>query len=262
LQVAFEAAAGTTLDVYFSQWLERAGAPVLRIESADCRNVDGAYEMVVELAQSEPAYHLEVPIEIGTEKETLARRVVFDAGRRSFTFRIDEPPLHLRVDPDFTLFRRLDPSEFSPILRNVAFAARPAAVIATNDPQADSAARAVATAFFERPPELFASGEDLPDRPILLIGTSGEVAALLTRNGLPAPPGLTEGSARAWAARSLDGNPYAVVQADDAEALRQIAGPLPHYGSQSFIVFRGRRAVERGVWPLTGSPLHVVVENR
>jgi hypothetical protein len=262
LQVAFEAAAGTTLDVYFSQWLERAGAPALRIESAGRRNVDGAFEMIVDLAQREPAYHLDVPIEIETETETLARYIAFDAVRRPFTFRIDEPPLHLRVDPAFELFRRLDPSEFSPILRNVAFAAHPAAVIATSDPQAHDAARAVATAFFEQAPELFASDEEPPARPILLIGTSGEVAALLAHNGLPAPPGLAEGSARVWAARRLDGSPYAVVQADDAEALRQIAGPLPHYGSQSFIVFRGRRAVERGVWPLTGSPLHVVVEAR
>ena len=60
-----------------------------------------------------------------------------------------------------------------------------------------------------------------------------------------------KGTARAWAAKRAGGAPIAVVSGADANALRAVARPLPHYGSQSFLVFDGSRASERGVWPAT-----------
>lgn len=261
LRNAFEAAADARLDEFFSQWLDRAGAPGLRVESAGWRQRGGAYEVVATLTQKAPVYRLDVPLEITTENETRAHRVVFDAAQRQFTFRAAEAPRQLRVDPRFELFRRLDPSEFPPIFRNVAFAARPTAMIATNDREARDAARAVATAFFEQAPAFSEASKPLPDTPVLMVGTSNEIAALLARHELPATPKLAEGSARVWAGRRPDERPYVVVEGDDAEALRLIAGPLPHYGSQSFIVFDGRRAVERGVWPVAGSSMHVALHD-
>jgi hypothetical protein len=45
----------------------------------------------------------------------------------------------------------------------------------------------------------------------------------------------------------------AVISVRDAEALRALARPLPHYGAQSFLAFQGARAIERGVWPATAT---------
>jgi len=35
----------------------------------------------------------------------------------------------------------------------------------------------------------------------------------------------------------------------DAEALAALARPLPHYGKQSWLLFQGAQAVEKGIWP-------------
>jgi hypothetical protein len=43
--------------------------------------------------------------------------------------------------------------------------------------------------------------------------------------------------------------PYAVVSGRDAEALRALERGLPHYGRQSWIVFDGGKAADRGIWP-------------
>jgi aminopeptidase N len=43
--------------------------------------------------------------------------------------------------------------------------------------------------------------------------------------------------------------PVAVVAARDVASLLALQGPLPHYGAQSWLVFDGRRALDRGVWP-------------
>ena len=39
------------------------------------------------------------------------------------------------------------------------------------------------------------------------------------------------------------------MEADDEAALSALLRPLPHYGRQSFLVFDGRKVIEKGVWP-------------
>ena len=50
----------------------------------------------------------------------------------------------------------------------------------------------------------------------------------------------------------------AVVSARDAEALRSLQRPLPHYGAQSWLVFEDGRALERGTWPAPGRVIPVL----
>ena len=85
------------------------------------------------------------------------------------------------------------------------------------------------------------------------------LTAALQGAGLPAaaeamPPG---GDVRVWTARPAGGPPLAVVEARDAAALRAVARPLPHYGSQSWLVFDGGRMLARGVWDAPGPALAV-----
>jgi len=48
-----------------------------------------------------------------------------------------------------------------------------------------------------------------------------------------------------------------VVAAKDAAALQAVARPLPHYGSQSWLVFEGGRVLARGVWEAPGPAVAV-----
>ncbi|MDH3772373.1 MAG: M1 family peptidase, partial [Nitrospirota bacterium] len=64
-----------------------------------------------------------------------------------------------------------------------------------------------------------------------------------------------KGTARSWTLRPPDRAPVLVVAAESAEALEALRGPLPHYGRRSFLVFDGREAVVKGVWPTRDSPL-------
>ena len=58
-----------------------------------------------------------------------------------------------------------------------------------------------------------------------------------------------------WTARQSTGTPLLVVAADDAAALEALLRPLPHYRGKSYLVFEGRRAAEKGIWPVLRSPL-------
>ena len=76
------------------------------------------------------------------------------------------------------------------------------------------------------------------------------MAEALNRVGLPSPPDQlwARGTARVWMARYRGDIPLLVVEGNDIDALRQTSGAIRHYGANCYLVFDGRRVVDRGVW--------------
>jgi len=92
----------------------------------------------------------------------------------------------------------------------------------------------------------------------LVVGVHADVDAWLAQHQLSRPAQLAgKGTAQAWAVPGGEA-PLAIVSVRDAPALAALSRPLPHYGAQSFVVFDGAKAVERGVWP--SRPQRVAVE--
>ena len=105
-----------------------------------------------------------------------------------------------------------------------------------------------------------ATGSGLPGSvPVLIVGQTDRVSDLLARLGLPpSPPQVTgKGNARVWVARDESGRPYAVVAAQDADALKAMQRPLPHYGRQSWLVFDGAKATDKGIWSASAERIRV-----
>ena len=42
---------------------------------------------------------------------------------------------------------------------------------------------------------------------------------------------------------------FSLVAADNLAALQALGRPLPHYGSRSYVVFDGPKAIDKGLWP-------------
>ncbi len=266
LRRAFEDTSGRDLGGFFAQWLERTGAPRLSLGGVEVESRDGGYRTLLTLTQEAPAYALEVPVTVTTE-----------AGERRFTISIEGlesvhtidtggRPLALAVDPGFDVFRRLDRTEAPPILRDVTLDRDATAVIAAaaDDDGARATARRLAGRLMDTPPNFAASpgiGEPPPGG-LLIVGTTGEVAAALEAAGLPGVPGTLagRGTARVWAARTAEGAALVVVSGADAAALEALLRPLPHYGRQGYLVFEGSKAIDKGVWPAAGGPLRVRLE--
>ena len=124
-------------------------------------------------------------------------------------------------------------------------------VVPTSKSEFRDAAKELADKLLDSSPRLVDAAQPLPKGPVLLIGASAEVDAYLQQHGLPPrPPQLkNRGSAQVWAAVQPDGNALLIISASSAQALRSLQRPLPHYGRQSWLVFDGAKAIERGVWP-------------
>jgi hypothetical protein len=250
LRRAFERASKRDLGAFFAQWLERAGAPSVRFVEARTGQRGEGWRVTLTLGQSTPAYRLRVPVRVRTERGAQTHVVDAEGERTVASFESPVQPLALALDPDFALFRRLAPDEAPPILREVMV--HPATTLAVvADGAAAEVARRLAAQLLDHPAKPFAAS--LPPTPLVAIGLSDEVDAWLAQHGLPSRPAAVtgKGTAQAWTATRSDGRTLVAVSARDADALAALARPLPHYGRQSWVVFEGAKALERGVWPST-----------
>ena len=259
LRRAFEAASARDLGGFFAQWLDRTGAPSIGLRSVTAEPAGDGYRVSFTLIQESPVYALSVPVTIETGSGDLRRRVTLSDRIERFTLMVDAKPRALEIDADARLFRRLAPEEVPVILRHAMLARDTALVIAADAPATVAAARALAERLVEGRVTTTNLFPGPPGGPVLVIGATAEVAALLDASGFGGAPAAVagRGDARMWTARLATGQPLVVVEADDGEALERLARPLPHYGAKSYLVFESGKVTMSGVWPPAGRPLRV-----
>lgn len=260
IQTTFEKVSGQDLGGFFSQWIERTGAP--RLVLSDARHGQGTVSFI--LSQPELAYTLDVPIKLVTRHGA----TFFHAAIAGEASRIELPlsadPISVSIDPDFDIFRRLDATEAPPILRDTTLNEKTLVIVPSQSGELETISKRLAERLLDHPP-VFSPGKDVDrhDGPFLIIGSTPEVSQFLHQAGLPATPrSLTKrGTARVWAARRLvqDGvqGSLLVVEADDVQAMRSLLRPLPHYRRMGYLIFNGAKASKTGVWPAEAGPLSI-----
>ena len=248
LEQAFARQSGRDLRAFFTQWLDRNGAPALRVEQATSQASGSGYRVQATLAQGEPPYRLRVPIAVETERGTEEHIVHLDSARQQVSFATQGRPRTLTIDPSLRVFRRLDPRELPPILRQVTLDPATVTIMATRNREVESAARALAQRLMDTEPRF---GEHPPrDASFIVLGLQQDMDAWLANEKLaPEPEQLrNRGSAQVWTAPLPNGKTLLAISARDAAALQALLRPLPHYGKQSWLVFDGAKAIDRGVW--------------
>lgn len=257
LEAAFARAAGRPLDWFFTQWLERAGAPRLELGDHRVEALDDGYRTRIELRQRDAPYRLGLELELAVGDRAERHRVTVDGPATTLEFTTRERPRALQIDPDSDLFRRLEPSETPSILRDVTLHPQTRTVILGNR-EFEAAARRLAARLLDTPPRFSTPGEaGRSAAPLLVLVPIDALAEIEAAFGIDAASRpLPEGaSAGAWTARRVAGTVLFVV-ARDAAALAALQRPLPHYGGQSFIYFDGGRARTRGLWPVGRGSLY------
>jgi hypothetical protein len=252
LRRAFEQASGRDLGPFFAQWLDRGGAPSLRIEHASLQHTDAHYRIELTLAQTAPPYALRVPVRVATKDGEHTFTLDLTRDRQAFSLEVGSVPLSLSLDPEQRLFRQLDPREAPPILRQIMLDPATTTIILEDDPAFREVAATLAGKLVDGGVRIRAAPSD---GPLLIIGTHQAVDRFLLQHALPLRPGnlRDKGTAQVWAAFGHGGKVVVCVSSRDLSALQALVRPLPHYGRQSWLVFDGPKAVDRGVWP--GEPV-------
>ncbi|HTN94156.1 MAG TPA: M1 family aminopeptidase [Gallionella sp.] len=270
---------GASLKAFFAQWVQRTGAPQLRLVSARSRRDKTGYELSiqVEQAQSGPAYDLDVPIAVTLAGQEAAYAAVLAMKDKQAELHLSlpAPPLRVDVDPELDLFRRLDRGEIPPALSQVFGSEKLLIVLPRNAPK-DMRAQfeAIATSWQRQPSRatLVKWDDELGSLPqegsVWLFGEENRFRGDFQRALVASGEMMSEGGV--WLAKEYDrardalvltthagATPVAWLTAPQASVLPILARKLPHYSKFSYAAFSGAESANliKGVWPVTASPL-------
>jgi aminopeptidase N len=287
VETAFSESAQQPLTDFFTQWVQRSGAPQLRVSQAHARPLDDAFVLtaVIEQLQDEAPYVLQVPLAIRLQDHEQAWQTVVQLDRKRLTVELTLParPLQIDVDPQFDVFRRLHRNEMPPAISQVLGAEKIVIVLPAKAPQELRAAyKTLARAWQAAHPDQFdisvdADLEQLPaDRSVWLFGWHNRFRSLMGQS-LVDYNYLDQGDAIQIYDNVLKQDEEAIVvlgrrtdnpehalgwlAAGQAAALPGLGRKLPHYGKYSYLAFTGEAPdnVLKGQWPVVHSPLSLPV---
>lgn len=282
VKASFEAATQSDLSGFFAQWIERAGAPLLALGSAESAEHDGGHLLTLRLEQrqDEAPYRLRVPLAISLAGRAKPEERTVQLERRQQTVELALPaqPTRVMVDPRFDLFRRLDSQEIPPSLGQAFGAESLVIVLPAEAPEALQAGyRAMAQAWTRGREErsrvvLDRELDALPaDAAVWVLGYRNRFRAAVETAVAPYRVTWREASLTVQG-QALNQDEHAVVLAgrdgatararvwvatDNPEAVPGLARKLPHYGKYSFLAFTGDAPdnVLKGQWPVVDSPM-------
>ncbi|MGF1613011.1 MAG: M1 family metallopeptidase [Gammaproteobacteria bacterium] len=285
---SFETGSLEPLDGFFEQWVERTGAPSLRVSAARARPEPTHFRLTAELEQVQPAppYRLRIPIAVHLEGEEYAYQthIEMEHQRTTLDLRLPTRPVRLDVDPEFDIFRRLARNEIPPALHEAFAAERALAVLpASAPPRLQQEYLKVAQSWPRGKSEHLAITFDhelsqLPSgQTVWLFGWENRFREVLMRAlreyaftdsdhqltvaGFALSP--DEHSVVVVARRSEDPADTVIwVATENVAALPGLAKKLPHYGKYSYLGFTGDEPsnVLKGQWPVVGSSLSVSID--
>jgi aminopeptidase N len=281
LQRVFEGVTGEDLGWYFDQWVDRVGAPKLELGAVEVVPAEDSYRIrgTVRQVQEEDPYTLDLPVTVQVADGSNQSFTVPVADRDSrFDLAVSGRPVRLAVDPQFDVFRQLDPRETPPSIGQLFGEPEILAVLpAATDEAEVRGYRELMEGWISDSHQIEvttdAELEALPaDRAVWVLGRANRFAF----TGEPPGISLRVGAERAelggesvpFADHSLvviERHPDNVEKAvgwlvvEPPAALAGIARKLPHYGKYSYLAFEGDEPtnVVKGQWDAADSPLRV-----
>ena len=116
IRVAFEDVTNEDIKWFFKQWIDRIGAPEVVLDNVKVKRVKDFNNVTftLEQIQDNDVFYLDVPVTIVTEDGKHSEIVEMNEKKARYSIFVKEKPLNLMIDPQFDLFRKLDPRESPP----------------------------------------------------------------------------------------------------------------------------------------------------
>ena len=288
IRLSMETVSGVDLEPFFNQWVLRTGAPELVIKSLKTDTYNSEYRVFLTLEQIQPedAFTIDVPIAIATNKGVQDFTVQMTKKSQEYQLMLNEKPLKLAVDPQYDVFRRLDPKEVPPALSKI-WASKENLVILPS--QITDENKQLYTDFANQWKEAdshdhfeIVSDNNIAELPtnktVWIIGFENKFATAFNQS-LKVYQSIIKADSvilgKKELAKKQNSFVISVFNPDDAnqsmvfiqpgkrEAIPGLIRKLPHYGKYSYLAFEGDEPtnIAKGQWPVINSPLVKVIDS-
>ena len=273
LRQGFEKRLGQSLGDFFEQWVNRKGAPRIRLEAVRKEPLGDGWSVTGRLDQEKPFFSADFELALETGSSRMNMTLSLSEASSRFEFTGTSAPKQLVVDADYHSLRRLDPVEIPPAVNSLKSSASTAVVLCAqasgggSGRLAEILVRALGIRNYTIAAENDIGPGSLDDRDVILVGLPRDRQLLRT-----APPGLRleesgfalEGTLAPADADSFFGvwthpnNPMRVVAVfvpGPPAAAETAAAKITHYGRFSYLTFKAGQNRDKGSWETTRSPV-------
>ena len=280
LYPASDTAGGTEYADFIEQWLYRSGAPEIMLDDVVVSQLEGDYLLSVGIRQLQkgPGYTLSVPLEVmlADEQQPVREQLELSGKHSIHTFRYQQRPRRILLDPDYDVFRLLDARERPASLGRLFGARQQLLVIpdGANDDQI-KAWQALAHAWSDLYENVqLVDSHDMKvlpdDAAVWLLGWKNELLEKFQQRFTSSTQQLSAEAATINDQRLVPDkhtvvlldpdntrSPLGFIGADDPESIALMTRKLPHYSSYGVLAFEKHQArnIIKQHLPVLSSPM-------
>ncbi|KAA3617771.1 MAG: M20/M25/M40 family metallo-hydrolase [Calditrichaeota bacterium] len=288
IRIAFEDVSGKDLKPFFKQWVDRVGAPELKLTDVKVTKPTKFYKLQFTLNQihKDDAYNLNIPVAISFADESKIETIKMNSKRQNIELSFEKEPLKVQVDPQFNIFRKLHFSEIPPALSKVFGSEKILFLLPSKaSKEKQTQYKQLAEIWAKDPTKqstimLDSELDEIPeDQAVWVFGENNSYFKTI-KNGFKdfdievkkesirlGKTTLSKTNNSFIVSTRHPKNPNSVLvwlTIGNKDAGAGLARKLPHYGKYSYLAFEGDEPsnIAKGQWPAVHSPLMVSLADK
>jgi aminopeptidase N len=281
IRIAMETASDIDLSDFFKQWVYRTGAPELTLSSLKTDRYNNKYRifLTLEQKQSDSAFTIDVPVNIATDKGLKTFVLNMNKKIQNYQLILDDKPLKLALDPQYDVFRILNPSEVPPALSKIWGSKDNLIILPANvDQTKKNLYQKFANEWKKADNDNFTIEFDTnikkisEDKTVWILGFENKFASDINKELKFYNSGFSSDSVyfenkklpkkgSNFILTLFDKNNYnkqhIFIACDNEKAIPGLIRKLPHYGKYGYLAFTGNEPtnISKGQWSVLNSPL-------
>lgn len=238
----FAKTSGEDLGGYFDFWLDKQGAIKINLEEMRLNRIGDTYNLDFRIRVMNSPLPLSVPVVIHTGRGTETRTLSISTFEQAFSVSLNDKPKEIVLDPEYDLFRNLEPAERRAVLsRLLGDPTRTVVLPETGENIYEPLIQPLQRRGFESMPAEEVSHSDLGKRTLLFLGSQSDFSSFF-----PESPDSPEGFFLQIRKNPLESKRVlALVLAADREEVSRVVRKLFHYGQYSSLRFSEGKNVEK-----------------
>ncbi|UCF01120.1 MAG: ChaN family lipoprotein [Deltaproteobacteria bacterium] len=242
LEGIFSNTAGEDLSGFFAFWLNNKGSMEVNLSKIRLNRPGSGYDLQFEIRVANSTMPVFIPVVIHTENKQEKHILPISAAAQTLSLPLQERPQKMIVDPDYDLFRRLDPPERSAVLsRLLGDPTRTILVPEANKEIYETLIQALQSQGFKTTSAEEIDHSNLGEKSFLLLGPQTELKSFF-----PGAPENPTGLFLQIRKNILNpGRVLGLVLAENADEVNGTGRKLLHYGQYSRLQFSGGKNMEK-----------------